>query len=68
MQEQDTTTRRGTPADYLSVADLARELSLNENTVYTLLQKSFLPGRKLGGSWRVRRSDLDAIFDKRIAG
>ena len=58
--------RQGNPSDYLSVADLARELGMTHSTIYSLLNTSAIPGAKLGGNWRVRRSDLEAIFDRQL--
>lgn len=47
----------------LTVEAAAELLSLSESAVYKLLQQGELPGAKIGGQWRVRRSDLERAFD-----
>ena len=49
---------------FLSPADLRRELGMSRHTVYELLNRGHLPGQKLGGLWRTRRSDLEQLFEK----
>lgn len=49
--------------EILSVEAAARFLDLSASAVYKLLQQGELPGGKIGGQWRVRRSDLDRAFD-----
>ena len=59
-------------ADRLRVADeiwtireLAAYLKLKEKTAYALASRCEIPGFKVGGSWRFRRSDIDSWIDKR---
>lgn len=47
----------------LTVEAAAELLSLSDSAVYKLLQQGDLPGAKIGGQWRVRRSDLERAFD-----
>lgn len=49
--------------EILSVEAAAEFLDLSASAVYKLLQQGELPGGKIGGQWRVRRSDLDRAFD-----
>jgi excisionase family DNA binding protein len=42
----------------LTPAEAAAFLKLSQNTVYVLLAERKLPGRKVGGSWRILRSKL----------
>ena len=43
----------------LTVRDLAKYLSVDEKTIYRLVQKGSLPGFKVSGSWRFQKSDLE---------
>lgn len=42
----------------LTPAQAAKVLQLNISTVYELLHSGELPGRKIGGSWRIDERDL----------
>ena len=48
---------------YLTPEEAAGLLKLNILTVYRLLREGKLTGAKIGGSWRIRRSDIDKYFD-----
>jgi len=51
----------------LTVREVAELLKINEKTAYKLAADLKLPGFKVGGSWRFRRSDIDAwIEEKKI--
>lgn len=52
-----------TESEILTGKDAAGLLGLSESAVYKLLQQGDLPGGKIGGQWRLRRSDLDRAFD-----
>ena len=43
----------------MTVRDVARHLNVDEKTVYRLAQRGELPGFKVAGTWRFKRSDLD---------
>ena len=43
----------------LTVKDVATLLQVDEKTVYRLTRKGDLPGFKVAGSWRFRKSDMD---------
>jgi excisionase family DNA binding protein len=49
-------------ADILTPADVARALSVSEADVLATLESGELKGRKLGNSWRITRSALDAFL------
>jgi excisionase family DNA binding protein len=49
--------------NYLTPEEAAEILKLHPETVRRMLNDGRLPGAKLGGSWRIRQSDLDAIFN-----
>jgi PTS system nitrogen regulatory IIA component len=57
---------RTTPLpDLLTLKQVADRLQLSERTIYRLLQRGELPGRKIGGQWRFRMSEIDAWLDTR---
>ena len=43
----------------MTVRDVASHLNVDEKTVYRLAQRGELPGFKVAGTWRFRRSDLE---------
>lgn len=50
----------GKPEDeILTLDEVALYLKAGKRTVYRLVAEGKLPGFKLGGTWRFRRSDLD---------
>lgn len=52
--------------DLLSPKQLAEYLQLSQRTVYRLLERSGLPGVKVGGQWRFRRADVDQWLDVNV--
>jgi len=44
----------------LTVREVAEYLSVDEKTIYRLVQRRELPGFKVAGAWRFQRTDLDA--------
>ena len=48
-----------TEGEILTLDEVAAYLKAGKRTVYRLAQKGEIPAFKLGGTWRVRRSDLD---------
>lgn len=58
-------TRDSLPA-MQTVEDVARALSTTKTTVSPWLREGRLPGVKLGGEWRVRRSDLERAMAEGI--
>jgi excisionase family DNA binding protein len=45
--------------EILTLDEVAVYLKAGKRTVYRLAQKGEIPAFKLGGTWRLRRSDLD---------
>lgn len=43
----------------LTLDEVAAYLKVGKRTAYRLAQKGEIPGFKLGGTWRFRRSELD---------
>lgn len=54
-------------ADILILPEVAELLRLSEKTAYRLVAGGKLPGFKVGGSWRFRRTDIDAWIDQKKA-
>lgn len=48
--------------EYLTVEEAAEVLKVDSETIYRWLHANKLPGTKIGGTWRMRRSDIDALF------
>jgi excisionase family DNA binding protein len=47
------------PDQAMTVRDVAGYLNVDEKTVYRLANRGELPGFKVAGAWRFKRSDLD---------
>ncbi|CAH1565770.1 helix-turn-helix domain-containing protein [Vibrio owensii] len=50
--------------EILTIQEVATFLKLNEKTTYRLSSEGKLPGFKVGGSWRFKRSDLETWIEK----
>ena len=49
--------------EILTIREVAALLRVVEKTVYTMAQKSEIPGFKVRGQWRFKRNDIDAWID-----
>lgn len=49
--------------DILTISEVANLLKVAEKTVYSLSQKGDLPGFKVGGQWRFRRTAIDSWIE-----
>lgn len=47
----------------LTIREVAALLRVADKTAYTLAQEGQLPGFKVGGQWRFRRTDIEAWID-----
>ena len=45
--------------DIMTIREVAEYLKLTEKTTYRLVSEGELPGFKVGGSWRFRRSEIE---------
>ncbi len=55
------------PADeILTIREVAALLKIGEKTAYTMAQSGELPGFKVRGQWRFRRSDIDSWIHERV--
>lgn len=48
---------------FLTVNEVAEMLKVDIETVYRWLKTGKLPGAKVGGAWRIRKSDIDNMFE-----
>jgi len=53
---------------FLTIQDVAKLLDLDYKTVYRMVVSGQLPAAKLGGSYRIRRADLDTFFERMKVG
>lgn len=49
--------------EILTLREVAEYLKLTEKTAYRLAAEGKLPGFKVGGSWRFKRTDLDTWIE-----
>lgn len=49
----------------MTVRDVALYLKVDEKTVYRLAQRGELPGFKVAGTWRFKRTDIEAWIEQR---
>jgi PTS system nitrogen regulatory IIA component len=52
--------------DLFTPKQLAEYLQLSPRTVYRLLERNELPGVRVGGQWRFRKSEVDSWLDRRL--
>ena len=45
--------------EILTIREVAEYLKLAEKTVYRLIAEGKIPGFKVGGAWRSRKSEID---------
>lgn len=50
--------------EILTIQEIAAFLKIKEKTAYDLAAKGRLPGFKVGGAWRFRRSDIEHWIDE----
>lgn len=53
--------------EILTLDQVAAYLKAGKKTVYRLAQQGQIPGFKLGGTWRFRRTELDRWIAAQIA-
>lgn len=52
--------------EIMTIKEVGKYLKLSDRSAYRLAQEGTLPAFKVGGSWRVRRSDLDAWITRQV--
>ena len=51
--------------DIITIREVADYLKLTEKTAYRLTAEGEIPGFKVGGSWRFKRSEIEKWIDER---
>jgi len=51
--------------DIMTPREAAGYLNVHVRTIYRLAKKGEIPGRKVGGSWRFKKTALDEWFSER---
>ena len=46
-------------SDIITIRELATYLKMAEKTLYRLVAEGSVPGFKVGGAWRFRKSEID---------
>jgi len=52
--------------EILTIREVAALLKIGEKTAYTMAQSGELPGFKVRGQWRFRRSDIDQWIGRQV--
>ena len=50
--------------EIIDIKEAASYLRIKERTLYNLVKNRKVPGIKIGGQWRFKRSQLDAMFEE----
>lgn len=50
--------------EFLTIPEVATLHRIGERTAYDLARTQRIPAAKVGGQWRIRRTDLDAWIDR----
>jgi len=51
--------------EVLTIKEVAALLRIADKTAYVMAQRGELPGFKVGGQWRFKRSDIDDWIEER---
>ncbi len=51
--------------DIMTIKEVAEYLKLTEKTAYRLAAEGKIPGFKVGGSWRFKRSEIEKWIKER---
>jgi len=54
-------------SDIMTMKEVAEYLKINEKTAYRLASEGKLPGFKVGGSWRFKRSEIQNWIEQQSA-
>ena len=52
----------------ISLTEVAEWLDVSDDLVYRLCRSGRLPGVKVGGLWRFRKTDVDQYLDRQLEG
>ena len=56
-----------TQTDIMTIREVADYLKLTEKTAYRLVAEGKIPGFKVGGSWRFRRTEIEGWIDRKVS-
>ena len=51
-------------SDIMTIREVANYLKLNEKTTYRLVSDGKIPGFKVGGAWRFRKTEIDRWIEE----
>jgi excisionase family DNA binding protein len=52
--------------DLLTIGDVKKELNVSDKVVRTLIKNNELPAAKIGGEYRIAKSDLSTYFRSKV--
>ena len=50
--------------EIMDIKEAANYLRVKERTLYSLVKNRKVPGIKIGGQWRFKKKQLDAMFEQ----
>lgn len=51
-------------SEILTIREVAEYLKINEKTAYRFAAEGKIPGFKVGGAWRFKRTDIEKWIEK----
>ena len=54
--------------DVMTVREVAEYLKVKDRTIYRLVANGEIPGFKVGGSWRFRKTEIDQWTESNAVG
>ena len=54
--------------DVMTVREVAEYLKVKDSTIYRLVANREIPGFKVGGSWRFRKTEIDQWTESNAVG
>ena len=52
------------PTEVMTISDVATFLKVNEKTIYRLVKAGRIPAFKVAGTWRFKKTDIDAWIEE----
>ncbi len=62
LHPSEAATLRAWPPEFLTVADLAALMRVSRETAYLWCRSGDVPARQIGGTWRIRKRDVEEMF------
>lgn len=54
-------------SEIMTIREVADYLKINDKTAYKLVAEGKIPGFKVGGAWRFKKSEIEAWIAKKTA-